>query len=142
MDIRSFEEPDLVAVVALWRQCGLVVPWNDPVADIRLALDSGHGTVLVGCEGSDILASVMVGHDGHRGWLYYLAVDPTRRKAGFGRRLVEAAESWTAARGIRKVELMIRGNNAAVREFYDRLGYRSEDVSVVSRWLDGTEPKG
>lgn len=141
MDIRSFEDSDLDAVVALWRKCGLVVPWNDPAADIHLALDSGHGAVLVGFEGPDIIASVMVGHDGHRGWLYYLAVEPTRREAGLGRQIVKAAEHWAADRGIRKVELMIRGSNAAIREFYDRLGYRSEDVIVMSRWLDGTVPK-
>ena len=74
------------------------MPWNDPAADIRLALDSGHGAVLVGCEGPDILASVMVGHDGHRGWLYYLAVDSAQREAGFGRQIVEAAENSAAER--------------------------------------------
>jgi len=117
------------------------VPWNDPAADIRLALDSGHGAVLVGCEGPDILASVMVGHDGHRGWLYYLAVDSAQREAGFGRQIVEAAENSAAERGIRKIELMIRGSNAAMRECYERLAYRSEDVIVMSRWLDGTVPE-
>jgi ribosomal protein S18 acetylase RimI-like enzyme len=139
MKIWGFEHADLDAVVALWRRCGLVVPWNDPAADIRLALDSGNGAVLVGCESSDLAAAVMVGHDGHRAWLYYLAVDPARRELGLGRQLVEAAESWAAERGIRKVELMIRSSNAAVRAFYERLGYRTEDVIVMARWLDGTE---
>ncbi|MBT5413395.1 MAG: GNAT family acetyltransferase [Rhodospirillaceae bacterium] len=143
MDIRHYVASDLDQVVALWGRCGLLVPWNDPVADIRLALESGHGTVLVGVgDGARIVAAVMVGHDGHRGWLYYLAVDSDRRGKGLGRRMVQAAEAWAAERGIRKAELMIRGGNTAVRAFYERLGYRVEDRVVMTRWLDGTEPNG
>lgn len=81
MIVRDFAEADIDAVVALWRRCGLVVPWHDPVRDSRLALDSGHGAVLVGVDGPRIVAAVMVGHDGHRGWLYYLAVEPRRSMA-------------------------------------------------------------
>lgn len=77
----------------------------------------------------------MVGHDGHRGWLYYLAAAPDRRGQGIGRSMVEAAERWLAARGVRKVQLMIRPTNTAVARFYDRLGYDEEPRVVMAKWL-------
>ena len=85
-----------------------------------------------------MIGSVMVGHDGHRGWVYYLAADPVQRRAGIGRALMRAAEDWLKARGVRKLELMVRSSNSAVLEFYGRIGYETEPVVVMSRWLDGT----
>ena len=136
--IRSYRDADERAVVALWEACGLTRPWNPPAADIALLRGSGHGDILVAQQG-DVVGSVMVGHDGHRGWIYYLAVAPSCRRGGLGGRLMRAAEAWLRERGIRKVELMIRDTNAAVMPFYARLGYGEEPVRVMSRWLDGTE---
>jgi ribosomal protein S18 acetylase RimI-like enzyme len=136
--IRPYRPADLGAVVDLWQACGLTRPWNPPAADIALLRASGHGELLVAREEGRIVGSVMVGHDGHRGWLYYMAVDPARRQEGLGRRLVAAAEAWLIERRVRKVELMIRDTNLGVAEFYARCGYAAEPVRVMSRWLDGT----
>lgn len=77
----------------------------------------------------------MCGHDGHRGWLYYLAVDPERRGERFGRAMVRHAEDWLRGLGVPKVELMIRETNAKVVQFYHALDYKTEPVITMSRWL-------
>ena len=79
--------------------------------------------------------SVMVGDDGHRGWVYYLSVQPHLQKSGLGQKLMTAAENWLRARGCRKIELMVRTSNAAVTSFYEAIGYGQEPVTVLSRWL-------
>ena len=80
--------------MALWQRCGLTRPWNDPHADIALARRRDNSTVLIGRDNGAIVATVMVGHDGHRGWVYYVAVDPDGRKRGYGRAIMAAAEDW------------------------------------------------
>ena len=135
MDIRSATEMDESAVVALWRACGLVVPYNDPAADFRLARGKANSDVLVGEYAGAIVASVMVGHDGHRGWIYYLAVAPERQGRGLGRALVHAAEAWLTTRGIAKLQLMVRRSNAPVLKFYETLGFEQSEVVVMQRWL-------
>ena len=137
-EIRACRDGDEPGLVALWHACGLTRPWNPPEGDIAVARRSGHGDILVAAEGEKLVGSVMVGHDGHRGWVYYLAVAPEQRRGGLGRRLMQTAEEWVAARGIRKLELMVRDSNAAAIGFYRRIGYEPEPVQVLSRWLDGT----
>ena len=137
--IRPYRGADEAAVVALWEECGLTRPWNPPEGDIALLRETGHGEILLACDAGSVIGSVMVGHDGHRGWVYYLAVAPGRRQHGTGRALMQAAESWLGVRGIRKLELMIRRSNAAVGDFYARLGYREEPVVVMSRWLEAAQ---
>jgi ribosomal protein S18 acetylase RimI-like enzyme len=119
--------------VALWLAAGLTRPWNDPVADLDRALAGPSSTVLaaLGDDGG-LVGTVMVGHDGHRGWLYYLAVDEARRGEGIGRALVAAAEAWVAD-AVPKVQLMIRADNVAAVAFYERLGYERSDVTVLGR---------
>lgn len=134
--IRAFRDGDLDSVVALWRASGLVVPHNDPVEDITFCRRSGHGEVLVGEECGRIVATAMIGHDGHRGWVYYVAVAHQSRGTGWGRRIMAAAEAWLRERGVRKMEFMIRRSNLPVCEFYAHLGYEEEPVIVMSRWLD------
>ncbi len=126
---------DTEAVIDLWRRCDLLRPWNDPCHDIDLVKRSGHGTLLIGrlAAGGPVLATVMVGHDGHRGWIYYLAVDPDYRRGGLGRQAVQAAEDWLRHRGLAKAMLMIRAENEAVRAFYERCGYGVEERIVMSR---------
>src|SRR4051794_19768693 len=136
--IRPYRDSDEGAVIALWQACGLTRPWNPPAADIALLRASGHGEILVATQDEGVIGSVMVGHDGHRGWVYYLAVAPSCRRGGIGGRLMRAAEAWLHGRGMRKVELMIRNTNTEVTAFYTRLGYSEEPVTVMSRWLDGT----
>ena len=140
MAIRPYRESDEGEVVALWEDCGLTRPWKPPCADIALLRGSSHGEILVATqEKGGVIGSVMVGHDGHRGWIYYLAVSPSCQRRGLGSRLMRAAEAWLRERGIPKVELMIRDTNSEVTAFYARLGYDKEPVTVMSRWLDGTE---
>jgi ribosomal protein S18 acetylase RimI-like enzyme len=134
-EIRPYREADRDAVIVLWRDCGLTRPWNPPDADIALLRASGHGELLVAAAAGQVVGTVMVGHDGHRGWVYYMAVDPARQRQGLGTRLLRAAEAWVAARGVRKLELMIRDSNIAVAAFYESCGYRREPVVVMSRWL-------
>ena len=136
--IRVATEDDLDATVALWRACGLVAAHNDPVTDFRFALGGPASDVLVGLDEAGVLrASALVGQDGHRGWLYYVACDPAVRHRGFGRAIVRAAEDWLIARGIWKVQLMVRDTNTRVVPFYEGLGYQVEPRVVMSRRLDG-----
>lgn len=122
--------------VALWRACDLTRPWNNPHADLARALAGPSSTVLAALEGDTLIGTAMVGHDGHRGWVYYLAADPQRRHQGIGRALMAASEEWLAARGVPKIQFMVRTANAPVLAFYERLGYEQQDVVVLGRRLD------
>lgn len=134
-DIRDAMPLDAPAVIALWEACGLTRPWNDPQADFGMALRTDGSTILVALSGDTLVGSVMLGFDGHRGWVYYLAVDPARQRAGLGRRLMTAAQDWLKARGCPKIQLMVRGSNAAARGFYTGLGYEVQDVVTMGRFL-------
>lgn len=135
LSVRPFRESDRTAVLALWAACGLTRPWNPPAGDLDRALGNPSSTVLVAEDRGGIVGSVMVGDDGHRGWVYYLSVQPGSQKAGLGRDLMTAAEDWLRARGVRKIELMVRNTNDAVIGFYESIGYGQEPVAVLSRWL-------
>jgi ribosomal protein S18 acetylase RimI-like enzyme len=130
--VRSATNADEPAVTALWRACGLTMPYNDPAADFHFALGKFNSDILVT---DDLSGAVMVGHDGHRGWLYYLAVAPVRQRQGVGRTLVSAAEAWLAARGVPKVQLMVRETNEAVAAFYQRLGFEPMPRINMQKWL-------
>ncbi len=133
--IAQIADAEIGTVVALWERCGLTRPWNDPRADIALAMRSAAAEILVGHTGDAVAATVMVGFDGHRGWVYYLAVDPDARLCGVGRRMMEAAEAWLSARGAPKLQLMVREENDAVCAFYERLGYAPQATKVFGKWL-------
>lgn len=136
MRIVPYAEANVRDLIALWDACGLNVPYNDPRTDIALIQASPNAALLVGVEGERLMASIMVGHDGHRGWLYRLAVAPEFRRAGHGRALVRAAEAWLRDRQIRKSQLMIRDTNVEVRDFYVRIGYEVQPRLLMARWLD------
>jgi ribosomal protein S18 acetylase RimI-like enzyme len=138
--IAEIEDADLDDVIALWRRCGLTRDWNDPAADIAMARKGTNSTILLGRDGNDLVASVLVGHDGHRGWVYYVTVDPHHRFKSYGRTIMDAAENWLRVRGIEKLQLMVRGDNAQVHAFYQSLGYFEQDRVVFAKWLDGREP--
>jgi ribosomal protein S18 acetylase RimI-like enzyme len=137
--ISPITDADVEAVIALWQRCGLTRPWNDPAADIALARRGSNSTILVGRHQTAIVASALVGHDGHRGWVYYVAVDPVAQSKGFGRAIMAAAEDWLRQQGIAKIMLMVRPDNATVRAFYDRLGYGEQERVIYAKWLDGRE---
>jgi ribosomal protein S18 acetylase RimI-like enzyme len=129
LHIRPFAEADTETVVALWRECGLTRPWNDPYKDIARKLQVQRELFLVGeCDGA-VVASVMAGYEGHRGWVYYLTVAPQHRRRGFARELMQHVETALLARGCPKISLLVRETNTPVLEFYARLGY-AQDASV------------
>ncbi|PYF04065.1 hypothetical protein BJ122_10443 [Rhodopseudomonas faecalis] len=135
--IAPINDDDISAVVALWQDCGLTRPWNDPAADIALARRGDNSEVLIGRAGEAIVATAMVGHEGHRGWVYYVAVDPAHRQQGFGRAIMEAAEHWLRQRDIVKMQLLVRPENTKVQAFYETLGYGVQERIVYAKWLDG-----
>jgi len=135
MQIRPYRDSDFDDLVALWGHCDLLRPWNDPASDIRRCLESPGSALFVADTSEGLAGSVMCGSDGHRGWLYYLAVSPSLRLGGIGRRLMACGEEWLQGRGVPKVQLMIRAGNESAQQFYEKLGYQAEDRFVVSRWL-------
>jgi ribosomal protein S18 acetylase RimI-like enzyme len=135
MPIRPFEAADEDAVVALWVACGLTRPWNDPRADIARKLADSPELFLVVEEEGLVVGSVMVGYDGHRGWINYLAVHPSRQRGGIGRALMEAAEERLAAMGCAKVNLQMRDGNEAARGFYEAIGYGRDPVLSYGKRL-------
>lgn len=136
LKIRSAVPEDEQTLIALWRACDLVASYNDPAADLRFAKAGACSDVLVGEDQTgQIKGSVMVGHDGHRGWLYYLASDPGSRGRGFGRQMVQAAEEWLRQRGVVKAQLLVREANTKVVSFYEHLGFEVAPRTVMSKWL-------
>ena len=136
MLIRPYVPNDFAAVTKLWDATGISIHYNDPAKDIPRMLATRDCQLYVGTEDDRVIASIMVGHEGHRGWLYKLAVLPEFRGKGLGRDLVQQAERWLVARGVPKVNLMIRDTNIRVREFYQRLGYDVAARTVMERWLN------
>ena len=135
LQIRPFRAGDQQAVIRLWEKCSLVVPQNDPATDIACKLQVQPDLFLVGVIKAAIVATVMVGYDGHRGWIYYLAVAPDRRRLGIGRGMMEAAERKLRKLGCPKINLQVRKTNAGVIEFYRRLGYTVDEVIGLGKRL-------
>ena len=140
LSVAPIEDADIADVVALWQACGLTRPWNDPQADIALARRRPNSTVLVGRDADAIVATVMVGHDGHRGWVYYVAVDPDHHGKGHGRTIMNAAEDWLRQAGVEKLMLLVRSDNTKVQAFYEQLGYDEQKRVIYANGLDGREP--
>lgn len=137
LEFRPIADGDVAEVVELWEACGLTRPWNDPAGDIAFARGKPSSEVLVARDGGRVAASVMVGHDGHRGTVYYVSVAPDTRGRGHGRQAMAAAEAWLKARGVPKLNLLIREENEKVRGFYEALGYVVEPRITMARKLAG-----
>src|SRR5437899_2027465 len=135
LTIRPIEDRDIESVVKLWRDCNLTVSYNDPLADIALARKTPSATLLVGLKDDTLVATALAGSDGHRGWLYYVGVDPAHRGQGYAKAIIAAGEAWLAAQGVPKVQLMIRETNQMVRAVYETLGYEHTPRTVMARWL-------
>lgn len=139
MDIRQYEPRDEEAVVRLWTDCGLVVPWNNPRRDIQRKLQVQANMFLVARVENRVVATVMAGYDGHRGWINYLAVSPQHQRAGIGRRMMEEAEALLRAADCPKINLQVRSTNATVIEFYKRIGFKIDDVVSLGKRLEPDE---
>ncbi|MFW7340092.1 GNAT family acetyltransferase [Pollutimonas sp. H1-120] len=135
MNIRSYQTQDESDVIALWETCGLIRPWNDPRRDIARKLTEQPELFLVGTESEKLIATAMVGFDGHRGWVYYLAVDPGFRGRSYGKALMREAERLLMERGCPKVNLLVRNSNKQVIEFYRSLGYVQDEAISLGRRL-------
>ncbi len=133
--IRAFASDDESDVVALWHACGLVRPWNDPHRDIARKRAVQSELFLVGCEDGVLVATAMVGYEGHRGWVNYLAVAPAHQRRGLGAAMMREAEARLLALGCPKVNLQLRTSNAAVIAFYRRLGYVEDDAIAMGKRL-------
>lgn len=136
LEFRPLADGEEAMVIALWKAAGLTRPWNDPMKDLAFACEGACSDILVAKDGENIVASVMVGHDGHRGCVYYLAIAPERQKQGLGAQTMSAAEAWLKDRGVWKMNLLIRGDNAAVKAFYERIGYTVEPNIQMTRRLE------
>jgi ribosomal protein S18 acetylase RimI-like enzyme len=135
MKVRSYRPSDESAVVALWKECGLTCPWNDPRKDIARKLGVQPEWFLVGTEGEDIIATVMAGYDGHRGWVNYLAVAPAHRGLGHAKLLMRHVEGLFLTAGVPKINLLVRATNPGVVEFYRRLGYAQDEAICLGKRL-------
>ncbi len=135
MNIRPYQPSDELAVIALWRECGLVRPQNDPHKDIARKLKVNPEWFLVADLHGRIVGSVMAGYEGHRGWINYLAVAPAIQRDGLGRRLMDEAEKRLRAVGCPKINLQVRAENKDVIAFYERIGYREDKVLSFGKRL-------
>lgn len=141
MKIRPYSPRDEEAVIALWRDCGLIAPQNNPHADIQRKLADSPDLFLVGTLEDQIVAAVMAGYDGHRGWINYLAVAPHLQKSGYGRQIMEHAERLLRERGCPKINLQVRATNQQVIEFYERIGFRVDDLVSMGKRLVVDAPR-
>jgi ribosomal protein S18 acetylase RimI-like enzyme len=134
--VRRMLEGEAERVVSLWHAAGVTRPWNDPHKDIAFAMSADQASILVAETDDVLVGTVMVGDDGHRGWVYYLAADPRYRRKGVGRALMSAAEQWLRQRGIWKLNLLVRSDNVDVAEFYERLGYADTGTTCLQKVLE------
>jgi len=134
--IRRIRDEDIDQVVALWHAAGVARPWNDPIKDIAFARQGPHSTVLVAEREGRVVATAMVGEDGHRGWVYYVAASPELQGSGLGRTIMAAAEAWLSDRGIWKVQLLVRADNDRVKQFYEHLGYQDVRTSCFQKIIE------
>ena len=136
MEIRAFQPSDERAVILLWEACDLLRPWNDPEKDIRRKLQVQPEMFLVGVSSEELVATAMVGYEGHRGWVNYLAVAPEHQGKGFGRAMMTEAEKLLNEAGCPKVNVQVRGTNTAAIGFYERIGYRIDDVVGLGKRIE------
>jgi len=140
MQIRPYQPADEQSVLELWSQCGLIVPQNNPRADIARKLAVAPELFVVGVLNQKIVATAMAGYEGHRGWINYLAVSPHVQRLGYGRQIVVHVESLLRARDCPKINLQVRSTNTGVIEFYERLGFVKDAVISLGKRLVIDEP--
>ena len=135
MKVRSFQAADEPAILDLWTRCGLVVAWNNPAKDIERKLAVGADLFLVGEQNGEVMATLMGGYEGHRGWANYLAVDPRQQGRGYARQLMSELEARLLTRGCPKLNLQVRDTNIDVIEFYQALGYKIDAAVSLGKRL-------
>ena len=139
MEIRVFETKDQRAVIKLWKECNLIVPWNDPFEDIQRKLKVDPELFLVGEFSDSIVATVMGGYDGHRGWINYLAVSPNHQRKGYGHKIMDFVELCIKQKGCPKINLQVRESNKNIIAFYEAIGYGNDNVIGLGKRLVNDE---
>ena len=134
--IRPFQTEDEDALVALWKMCELTVPWNNPHKDIARKLQVQPELFLVGILDSNLIATVMGGYDGHRGWINFLAVHPDFRENGYGQKIMNSVETEIRKMGCPKINLQIRTANDKIAFFYQKLGFTNDHVASMGKLLE------
>ena len=143
MEVRAYQTKDQSELIALWRECGLLAPQNNPMRDIERKLKVDPELLLVGVLGGQLVASVMGGYEGHRGWINYLAVKPSMQGLGYGRQIMTSVEQQIQMLGCPKINLQVRSSNPSVIAFYAALGYSDDRVVGLGKRLEsdaGTPP--
>jgi ribosomal protein S18 acetylase RimI-like enzyme len=140
MHIRSYQPSDELTVIALWKECGLTRPWNDPRKDIARKLKVQPELFLVGVVSGQVMASVMAGYEGHRGWVNYLAVSRDHRGHGYGKKLMQWVEQLFLEAGCPKINLLVRATNSGIVEFYRSMGYVQDEAVSLGKRLIPDEP--
>jgi len=141
LEIRPFQETDKPEVIALWQACELIRSWNNPEKDIQRKLAASPELFLVGLLNGKLIAAVMAGYEGHRGWINYLAVHPEHRRCNYGRQMMTAAEKLLRSLGCPKINLQVRTTNQTVIEFYQRIGYSVDEVVSLGKRLEHDDTK-
>lgn len=134
--VRPFAPGDEDAVVGLWKACDLVVPHNDAQRDITRKLRVNPEWFLLALSEGQVVGSCMVGYEGHRGWINYLAVTPAFRRRGLATHLMREAERLLHGAGCPKINLQVRSGNRDVIAFYQSLGYLQDDVTSLGLRLE------
>ncbi|WP_411746275.1 GNAT family acetyltransferase [Reinekea sp.] len=136
LEIRQFEECDRKAVIDLWQECSLTTQQNNPNKDINRKMKVNPELFLVGCVKGELVATVMGGYEGHRGWINYLAVKPAMQRQGLAKQLMQFVEEKIAQLGCPKINLQVRSSNSAVIDFYAALGYGDDRVIGLGKRLE------
>jgi ribosomal protein S18 acetylase RimI-like enzyme len=142
LTIREIGDADVSQVVELWKASGISRPWNDPLKDIAFARRSPQSVVLVGVIGQRVVATAMLGEDGHRGWVYYVDTHPELQRRGIARDMMSAGEVWLQTRGVWRMQLLVRADNADARGFYERIGYRDTKTVCFQKVIAGDPASG
>jgi ribosomal protein S18 acetylase RimI-like enzyme len=135
LNIRTYLQKDEAEVITLWRECGLIVPWNNPETDIARKCADSPELFFIAELGDELVASCMAGYDGHCGWIYFLAVKPTEQRQGIAAKLISRVEQTLIELGCPKLELMVRKTNNEVISFYSSIGFGPDPVMVMSKRL-------
>lgn len=139
MNIRTYQENDIKEVISLWHECGLVAPQNNPSKDIERKLLVDPDLFLVGISDDKVIATVMGGYEGHRGWINYLAVSPEHQRKGHGQTIMKAVEGLIKSKGCPKINLQVRNTNRSIIAFYKAIGYGDDNVVGLGKRLESDE---
>jgi len=141
MKVRAYQQNDKTEVISLWTECGLVATQNDPIKDINRKLRVDPDLFLVGVFENEVIATVMGGYEGHRGWINYLAVSTSHQRKGYGQKIMKSVEALIKDKGCPKINLQIRNTNQNVIAFYNAIGYGDDNVLGLGKRLEHDEQR-